>query len=164
MLQSACPSWQCPGSRMACQLDAAHAQVYRGLKGGITDVAIKTLLHRDEATHNQFLVEINLLRSLSFDRYIVQFYGACLTSQYPMLVLVGRLPLLPGWPHMWRLQPEACALCVHPAFTVPSARQAGKGLPQHAGAPLHSPLPSPQTLRCWLQGMASAPFSAVIEP
>ena len=63
-------------------------QVYRGLKDGITDVAIKTLLHRDEATHNQFLVEINLLRSLSFDRHMVQFYGACLTSQFPMLVLV----------------------------------------------------------------------------
>ena len=70
---------------------AVLTQVYRGLKGGITDVAIKTLLHRDEATHNQFLVEINLLRSLSFDRYIVQFYGACLTGQHPMLVLVSNI-------------------------------------------------------------------------
>ena len=64
------------------------AQVYRGLRGGITDIAIKTLLHTDEGHHSQFLVEINLLRSLSFDRYIVQFYGACLTSTHPMLILV----------------------------------------------------------------------------
>ena len=65
------------------------AQVYRGLKGGITDVAIKTLLHTDESHHSQFMVEINLLRSLSFDRYIVQFYGACLKGPDPMLILVS---------------------------------------------------------------------------
>ena len=31
--------------------------------------------------------EIQLLRRISFDRNIVQFYGACLESQPPMLVM-----------------------------------------------------------------------------
>ena len=49
---------------------------------------MKTLLYGDELHHKQFLIEINLLRSLSFNRNIVQFYGACMQSQHPMLVLV----------------------------------------------------------------------------
>ena len=67
-------------------------QVYRGLINGIQDVAVKTLLYGDDLHHKQFLVEINLLRSLSFNRNVVQFYGACMQSAHPMLVLV-RAPL-----------------------------------------------------------------------
>ena len=51
--------------------------------------------------------EIRLLKRISFDRNIVQFYGACLESQPPMLVMeyMGVCP---------SLQPAStCALPVH---------------------------------------------------
>ena len=63
-------------------------QVYRGLMNGIQDVAVKTLLYGDELQHKQFLLEIHLLRQLSHHQNIVQFYGACMQSPHPMLVLV----------------------------------------------------------------------------
>ena len=51
-------------------------------------MAIKILSYSDDLQLQQFLVEIKLLKSLSFDRNVVQFYGACLHPTCPMLVLV----------------------------------------------------------------------------
>ena len=57
-------------------------QVYRAVRGGVQDVAIKTLSYSDDLQLQQFLVEIKLLKSLSFDRNVVQFYGRCADAQY----------------------------------------------------------------------------------
>ena len=61
-------------------------QVYRGLRGGVQDVAVKMLTYSDDLELHQFCVEIKLLKSLSFDKNVVQFYGACLHFSRPMLV------------------------------------------------------------------------------
>ena len=50
------------------------------------DVAIKVLSYSEELQMQQFWVEINLLKSLSFDRNVVQFYGVVLDEACPMLV------------------------------------------------------------------------------
>ena len=50
------------------------------------DVAVKVLHTTDDVQINQFCLEIKLLKSLSFDRNIVQFLGVCLHSGNPMLV------------------------------------------------------------------------------
>ena len=60
--------------------------MYKGTRGSVQDVAIKMLNYNDELQLQQFCVEIQLLKSLSFDRNIVQFYGACLHDEHPMLV------------------------------------------------------------------------------
>ena len=54
-------------------------------------MAVKTMSYSDDLQLQQFHVEISLLKSLSFDRNIVQFYGAVLDSSCPMLVLVSCL-------------------------------------------------------------------------
>ena len=61
-------------------------QVYKGTRGGVQDVAIKMLNYSDDLQLQQFCLEIQLLKSLSFDRNIVQFYGACLHDEHPVLV------------------------------------------------------------------------------
>lgn len=47
---------------------------------------MKVLQTSDEIQITQFCLEIKLLKSLSFDRNIVQFLGVCLHSGDPMLV------------------------------------------------------------------------------
>ena len=49
-------------------------------------MAVKVLHTTDEIQINQFCLEIKLLKSLSFDRNIVQFLGVCLHAGSPMLV------------------------------------------------------------------------------
>lgn len=66
----------------------AYGQVYKGLRGGVQDVAVKVLFDADEAALSRFIKEISLLKSLNYDRNIVQFYGARLrVGQTPMMVL-----------------------------------------------------------------------------
>ncbi|KAK9804823.1 hypothetical protein WJX72_007321 [[Myrmecia] bisecta] len=62
-------------------------KVFRGLRGGMQDVAIKMLTHAGDVQIQQFRKEISILKKLSFDRNIVQFYGACLQAGKPILVL-----------------------------------------------------------------------------
>lgn len=50
------------------------------------DVAVKVMTYTEEVEAQRFWVEINLLKSLSFDRNIVQFYGCVLDEAHPMLV------------------------------------------------------------------------------
>ena len=71
--------------------DAARsraAQVYKGVRGGVQDVAVKMLHYGDsEDGLKQFVDECCILKSLNYDRNVVQFYGACLLSgRTPMLV------------------------------------------------------------------------------
>ena len=76
------------------------------------DVAVKTLSHSDDLQLQQFIVEIQLLKSLSFDKNIVQFYGACLHPSCPMLVLVSLVASsgMNGLPKCMTAVPESCKL------------------------------------------------------
>eukprot|EP00891_Asterochloris_glomerata_P007932 jgi/Astpho2/7932/Aster-06406 len=65
----------------------ASSRVYRGLKNGVQDVAVKVLGHSGPAQLQQFEHEIKLLKGISFDRNIIQFYGACLKTESTVLVV-----------------------------------------------------------------------------
>ncbi|KAK9830253.1 hypothetical protein WJX72_010587 [[Myrmecia] bisecta] len=67
--------------------EGSFGMVYRAVRSGVQDVAVKVLTRADENQLRQFSKEISILKSLSFDRNIVQFYGACLQDSKPMLVL-----------------------------------------------------------------------------
>ncbi|KAK9805505.1 hypothetical protein WJX72_001765 [[Myrmecia] bisecta] len=67
--------------------EGSFGMVFRAVRGGIHDVAVKILTHADAEQLQQFRKEISILKSLSFNRNIVQFYGACLQAGKPMLVL-----------------------------------------------------------------------------
>ena len=55
--------------------------MYRGLKNGVQDVAIKVLGHSGPAQLQQFEHEIKLLKGISFDRNIIQVKGVALTGK-----------------------------------------------------------------------------------
>jgi hypothetical protein len=61
--------------------------VYKGLRSGVQPVAVKQLLQADASQMVEFQKEIQMMEQLSFDRNIVQFYGACLAPPHPMLIL-----------------------------------------------------------------------------
>jgi hypothetical protein len=74
------------------------AQVYKGVRGGVQDVAVKMLHYGDsEDGLKQFVDECCILKSLNYDRNVVQFYGACLLSgRTPMLVCAAGASSCPG--------------------------------------------------------------------
>ena len=49
--------------------------MYRGLKNGVQDVAVKVLGYSGPAQLQQFEHEIKLLKGISFDRNIIQVRG-----------------------------------------------------------------------------------------
>ncbi|KAL3136950.1 hypothetical protein ABBQ32_006555 [Trebouxia sp. C0010 RCD-2024] len=65
----------------------SFGQVVKGLRGGVQDVALKMLIGETHFQVNSFRQEIEILKSLSFDRSIVQFYGTCPWQGKTMLVL-----------------------------------------------------------------------------
>lgn len=65
----------------------SFGSVYKALRQGVQPVAVKKITQADEWQMTQFIKEINLMEKLSFDRNIVQFYGAVLSAPAPMLVL-----------------------------------------------------------------------------
>lgn len=73
--------------------EGACGQVYKALRNGVQDVAVKVLAAPQcnsiaEGIQLQILQkEIQLLHKLSYDPNVVQFYGACLDPVCPMLVL-----------------------------------------------------------------------------
>ncbi|DBB03232.1 TPA: hypothetical protein ACH3X3_010633 [Trebouxia sp. C0006] len=81
----------------------SSGKVFKGLKNEVQQVAIK-VLNRTEANElAEFAKEIHLLRKLSFDRNIVQWYGACLQEENSMMVLeymevsLASLPCFCSW-------------------------------------------------------------------
>jgi len=65
----------------------AFGRVYKGLRGGVQDIAIKQLLHTGDGQLEAFMSEVGLLKGLNYDRNIVQFYGVCLQEgSQPMLI------------------------------------------------------------------------------
>lgn len=65
----------------------SSGKVYKGVRSGVQPVAIKVLHEVNDAEAAAFAEEVELLRSLSFDGNIVQFYGACLQPESIMMVL-----------------------------------------------------------------------------
>jgi len=61
--------------------------VFRGTRGGVGDVAIKLLLRGTPRDREALAAEARLLRRISRDAGVVQFYGACLTGPCPLLIL-----------------------------------------------------------------------------
>ena len=47
-------------------------QVYKGIKNGVQDVAVKVLANADETQLRYFEQEIKMMKQVSFDRNIVQ--------------------------------------------------------------------------------------------
>lgn len=68
------------------QWSGCPVQVYKGLRSGVQDVAIKVLTYSEELLMQQFWVEIELMKQLSFDGNIVQFYGCVIDTLNPILV------------------------------------------------------------------------------
>ncbi|CAL8471556.1 g11098 [Coccomyxa elongata] len=64
-------------------------KVLKGLHGGVRKVALKMLLEVEDPEKElaRFTQELDLLRSLSFDSNVVQFYGAAVMEGCPVLVL-----------------------------------------------------------------------------
>mmetsp|Transcript_2752 Transcript_2752/g.8109 ORF Transcript_2752/g.8109 Transcript_2752/m.8109 type:complete len:738 (-) Transcript_2752:958-3171(-) len=70
--------------------EGGYGRVFRGIRGGVQDIAIKQLMHAETEKGQQrehFMSEVALLKGLNYDRNIVQFYGVCLEEgEQPMLV------------------------------------------------------------------------------
>lgn len=73
--------------------EGACGKVYKAMRDGVQEVAVKVLAASQfsgiaEGIQLQVLKkEIHLMHKLSYDRNMVQLYGACLDSTCPMLVL-----------------------------------------------------------------------------
>ncbi|KAK9829556.1 hypothetical protein WJX72_006471 [[Myrmecia] bisecta] len=67
--------------------NGSFGTVFLAVRGGVQNVAVKMLTRLDQHQLDQFKKEISMLKKLSYDRNIVQFYGACMQEGKPMLVL-----------------------------------------------------------------------------
>jgi serine/threonine protein kinase len=67
-------------------------RVVKGKRAEVQDVAIKMTIRVDaEEPHGELLREIAMLKFISCDRNVVQFYGACIrSSQLWLITEVGR--------------------------------------------------------------------------
>lgn len=61
-------------------------KVMRGVRNDVQPVAIKTMFRRDLAMEEAFIREIAMMKYISRDRNIVQFYGACIQTNNLLLV------------------------------------------------------------------------------
>lgn len=61
-------------------------RVLRGIRGDVQPVAIKTTFKRNKQMEDAFIREIAMMKYVSRDRNIVQFYGACVQTQCLLLV------------------------------------------------------------------------------
>ncbi|KAK9807895.1 hypothetical protein WJX72_012418 [[Myrmecia] bisecta] len=65
----------------------SFGKVYKAIKGGVQEVAVKTLHRIDSKMEADFIREIAMMKFVSRDRNMVQFYGACVQPNNLMLVL-----------------------------------------------------------------------------
>ena len=63
-------------------------QVYKGIKNGVQDVAVKVLANADETQLRYFEQEIKMMKQVSFDRNIVQVRS--FSAWWRLPVLAGR--------------------------------------------------------------------------
>ncbi|KAA6422516.1 MAG: cytochrome P450 [Trebouxia sp. A1-2] len=62
-------------------------KVYRAIRGGVQDVVVKVLTHSTNLARQDLRKEVDVLKSVSYDRNVVQFYGTCPLGSQTMLVL-----------------------------------------------------------------------------
>ncbi|DBA72727.1 TPA: hypothetical protein ACH3X2_010123 [Trebouxia sp. C0005] len=62
-------------------------KVYRAVRGGVQDVVVKVLTHSTNLARQDLRKEVDVLKSVSYDRNVVQFYGTCPLGSQTMLVL-----------------------------------------------------------------------------
>jgi serine/threonine protein kinase len=68
---------------------AARLQVYKGLRRGVHEVAVKQLGNlKDPQLIRQFRKEIAILGRVSFQPNIVNFYGACLRNPANIMLVM----------------------------------------------------------------------------
>ncbi|DBA75882.1 TPA: Serine/threonine-protein kinase Nek3 [Trebouxia sp. C0004] len=69
--------------------EGACGKVYKAMRDGVQEVAVKVLAASQFSgiAEGIQLQEIHLMHKLSYDRNMVQLYGACLDSTCPMLVM-----------------------------------------------------------------------------
>ncbi|KAL3148304.1 hypothetical protein ABBQ38_013768 [Trebouxia sp. C0009 RCD-2024] len=62
-------------------------QVFKAVKGGVQDVVVKVLGSSTNLAREDLRKEVEVLKSVSYDRNVVQFYGTCPHGNQSMLVL-----------------------------------------------------------------------------
>ena len=63
-----------------------YGQVYKGVRDEVQPVAVKMVVQSDRKSCEAFIREITMLKSVSRDRNVVQFYGAGLRNNQLWLV------------------------------------------------------------------------------
>lgn len=63
-----------------------YLQVYKGLRSGVQDIAVQLMTYPENMETQLFWAEVGLLKSVSADCNIVQFYGCVPDKSHPMLV------------------------------------------------------------------------------
>ena len=70
----------------------SFGQVYKGMRRGVQEVAVKKMVRTTAAAAGVWLrvlvKEIDILKQVSFDRNIVQYYGACLQDQASAMLVM----------------------------------------------------------------------------
>ncbi|DBB04569.1 hypothetical protein WJX77_008736 [Trebouxia sp. C0004] len=66
---------------------SVSGKVYRAVRGGVQDVVVKVLTHSTNSVRQDLRKEVDVLKSVSYDRNVVQFYGTCPLGSQTMLVL-----------------------------------------------------------------------------
>ena len=77
-------------SKGATDLACGGAQVYKGLRRGVQEVAVKKLARNtsEDVWFKLLTKEIDVLKKVSYDRNIVQYYGACLQDQASAMLVM----------------------------------------------------------------------------
>ena len=61
------------------------AQVYKAMRRHVQECAVKILRNVNETELSNFQREVFIMQQCSFDRNIVQFYGALKVALFPLL-------------------------------------------------------------------------------
>ena len=86
----------------------SFGQVYKGLRRGVQAVAVKKLncTTSPDAWLRLLVKEVNVLKEVSYDRNIVQFYGACLEDQATAMLVMEYMAV-----RFWHLPVPRSCLC-----------------------------------------------------
>ena len=115
----------------------SFSRVYKGLRRGVQEVAVKKLVCTIDADAQLRLLrkEINVLEKVSFDRNIVQYYGACLQDQATAMLVMEYMSVRPRplcLAFAFSLFCGRCLQCLSPQRACP--RRGGWGLQKADGA------------------------------
>ena len=69
-----------------------HAHILPAVHAALAEASVLSSVPLHHCSLSLFAQEISLLKAISYDRNLVQFYGAVLNVEQPMLVRSHRLP------------------------------------------------------------------------